>query len=300
MALGRDIRAGVFDRVQSFSAREVGPVRRALADHPHHQRRPAGPDAGADDVHPDGLGADHVRRRHRSWRSARTCRCRRCCWSWCRCWASRSSLIIRRMRPLFRTMQERIDTVNRVLREQITGIRVIRAFVRDELRAASASAGPTTSSPTCRWRTGRLMALMFPVVMAIVNISSVGRAVVRRPPDRQRRHADRRADRVPQLPDADPDVGDDGHLHVHDGAARRGVRRAHRGGAGHRRPASYRRRRRSPRCAGTASWSCATSSFAYPGAEDRGAARRRPGRPARRDDRGDRLHRQRQVHPARA
>ena len=36
------------------------------------------------------------------------------------------------MRPLFRAMQERIDTVNRVLREQITGIRVIRAFVRDE------------------------------------------------------------------------------------------------------------------------------------------------------------------------
>ena len=36
------------------------------------------------------------------------------------------------MRPLFRTMQERIDKVNRVLREQITGIRVIRAFVRDE------------------------------------------------------------------------------------------------------------------------------------------------------------------------
>ncbi len=36
------------------------------------------------------------------------------------------------MRPLFRTMQVRIDTVNRVMREQITGIRVIRAFVRDE------------------------------------------------------------------------------------------------------------------------------------------------------------------------
>ena len=41
-------------------------------------------------------------------------------------------LVIRRMGPLFRTMQERIDRVNLVLREQITGIRVIRAFVRDE------------------------------------------------------------------------------------------------------------------------------------------------------------------------
>ncbi len=41
------------------------------------------------------------------------------------------SLIVRRMRPLFRTMQTRLDTVNRVLREQITGNRVIRAFVKD-------------------------------------------------------------------------------------------------------------------------------------------------------------------------
>ncbi len=41
------------------------------------------------------------------------------------------TLIISRMRPLFRQMQERIDGINRVLREQITGVRVIRAFVRD-------------------------------------------------------------------------------------------------------------------------------------------------------------------------
>src|SRR5256886_2917028 len=40
-------------------------------------------------------------------------------------------MIIVRMRPLFRTMQVRIDQINRVLREQISGIRVIRAFVRD-------------------------------------------------------------------------------------------------------------------------------------------------------------------------
>src|SRR5690349_9371321 len=42
------------------------------------------------------------------------------------------TLIVRRMRPLFRSMQVRIDKVNRIMREQITGIRVIRAFVRDE------------------------------------------------------------------------------------------------------------------------------------------------------------------------
>ena len=41
------------------------------------------------------------------------------------------ALIISRMRPLFRQMQERLDNINRVLREQITGVRVIRAFVRD-------------------------------------------------------------------------------------------------------------------------------------------------------------------------
>ena len=45
------------------------------------------------------------------------------------------------MRPLFRTMQERIDPVNRVLREQITGIRVIRAFVRDDHEQAAVRRG---------------------------------------------------------------------------------------------------------------------------------------------------------------
>ena len=63
-------------------------------------------------------------------------------------------LVIRKMRPLFRLMQTRIDTVNRVLREQITGIRVVRAFVREpyetarfaranpELTATATSVGP--------------------------------------------------------------------------------------------------------------------------------------------------------------
>jgi ATP-binding cassette, subfamily B, multidrug efflux pump len=82
------------------------------------------------------------------------------------------SLIVRKMRPLFRTMQKRVDTVNRVLREQITGIRVIRAFVKDEYeqqRFGVANDEVTAVSLA----TGRLMALMFPTVMAIVNASSV-------------------------------------------------------------------------------------------------------------------------------
>jgi ATP-binding cassette subfamily B multidrug efflux pump len=80
--------------------------------------------------------------------------------------------IITRMRPLFRSMQVKIDRVNRVMREQIAGIRVIRAFVRDEresMRYGVANDELTDVS----LRTGRLMALMFPTVMLIVNLSSV-------------------------------------------------------------------------------------------------------------------------------
>ncbi|MGK5517962.1 ABC transporter ATP-binding protein [Micromonospora sp. URMC 107] len=81
-------------------------------------------------------------------------------------------LVIRRMVPGFRLMQTRIDTVNRVLREQITGIRVVRAFVREPYeteRFATANADLTATA----LRIGRLMALIFPVVMLVLNVSSV-------------------------------------------------------------------------------------------------------------------------------
>lgn len=81
-------------------------------------------------------------------------------------------LIIRTMAPLFRSMQTRIDTVNGVLREQITGIRVVRAFVRErheQQRFADANQALTDVSI----RVGRLMALAFPVVMVIMNATSV-------------------------------------------------------------------------------------------------------------------------------
>ncbi|MFI6924106.1 ABC transporter ATP-binding protein [Nonomuraea spiralis] len=81
-------------------------------------------------------------------------------------------LIVWRMRPLFRTMQERIDRINQVLREQITGIRVIRAFVRD--RHERERFGEVNDRLTdVSLRVGRLMALMFPSVMLVVNVSSV-------------------------------------------------------------------------------------------------------------------------------
>nr|WP_202498455.1 ABC transporter ATP-binding protein [Streptomyces sp. SID5469] len=82
------------------------------------------------------------------------------------------TLIVRRLRPLFRTMQERLDTVNRVLREQITGNRVIRAFVRDDYEK-DRFRGANTDLTEVSLGTGRMLALMFPIVMTVVNVSSI-------------------------------------------------------------------------------------------------------------------------------
>ncbi|WP_280383196.1 ABC transporter ATP-binding protein [Nocardia wallacei] len=80
--------------------------------------------------------------------------------------------IISRMVPGFRRMQERIDAVNRVLREQITGIRVVRAFVRE--RQETWRFGIANSELTeASLYVGRLMALMFPAVMLISNVTTV-------------------------------------------------------------------------------------------------------------------------------
>ena len=81
-------------------------------------------------------------------------------------------IIATRMLPLFRRMQNRIDQVNRVLREQLTGIRVVRAFVREPVERARFSQANAEVTDTAT-RAGRLMALMFPVVMLVLNVSSV-------------------------------------------------------------------------------------------------------------------------------
>lgn len=171
MALGRDIRADVFDRVQSFSAREMGRfgapslITRTTNDVQQVQMlclmsftlmvsapiMCVGGIAMAlnQDVPLSGLLLLIVP-----------------------VLGITVTLIVRRMRPLFRHVQERIDTVNRVLREQITGIRVIRAFVRDtheRTRFTKANAELMDVS----LRAGRLMSLMFPTVMLVVNVSSV-------------------------------------------------------------------------------------------------------------------------------
>jgi ATP-binding cassette, subfamily B, multidrug efflux pump len=81
--------------------------------------------------------------------------------------------IVWRMIPLFRTMQERIDDANLVLREQIAGMRVVRAFVREPHEVAR-FAGVNDELTDVSLRAGRLQALMFPTLMLIINASSVG------------------------------------------------------------------------------------------------------------------------------
>ena len=80
--------------------------------------------------------------------------------------------IIVAMNPAFQQMQERIDRINAVLREQITGVRVVRAFTREpteSARFAQANHRLTESS----LRAARLMAAVFPAVTLLVNLSSV-------------------------------------------------------------------------------------------------------------------------------
>jgi ATP-binding cassette, subfamily B, multidrug efflux pump len=81
------------------------------------------------------------------------------------------TLIISRMRPLFKVMQERLDNINRVLREQISGVRVVRAFVR-EPQERDRFAGASTDLFDVSLGAGKLMALMFPSVMLILNLST--------------------------------------------------------------------------------------------------------------------------------
>ncbi len=81
--------------------------------------------------------------------------------------------VVRKMVPAFQLMQERVDAVNRILREQITGIRVVRAFVREPEEVARFERANEDLTETAL-RTGRLMAAMFPVVIFIINVSSIG------------------------------------------------------------------------------------------------------------------------------
>lgn len=81
-------------------------------------------------------------------------------------------VLIAQMTPLFQSQQRRIDTLNRVLREQISGLRVIRAFVREPTEAARFDRANAELTDTAT-RVGRRMAMIFPSVFVVMNVSSV-------------------------------------------------------------------------------------------------------------------------------
>lgn len=82
-------------------------------------------------------------------------------------------VIVMLILPGFRVMQRRIDTVNRVLREQVTGIRVVRAFVRDNTEQARFGRANDDLTATSL-RVGRVNSVLYPAVMLIANVSTIG------------------------------------------------------------------------------------------------------------------------------
>ncbi|MFB9834919.1 ABC transporter ATP-binding protein [Actinoallomurus acaciae] len=171
MALGRDVRAGIFNRVQEFSAREVGRfgtpslITRTTNDVQQVQMLALMTFTIMVSAPIMGIGGivlalnQDVKLSSLLLVSVPVL-------------GVVITLIITRMRRLFRLMQTRIDTINRILREQIGGVRVIRAFVRDRPEQER-FATSNTELFEVSLGTGRLMALMFPTVMLVVNVSSV-------------------------------------------------------------------------------------------------------------------------------
>lgn len=86
--------------------------------------------------------------------------------------AAAVGLILMRMVPGFRKMQKRIDRVNQVLREQIGGIRVVRAFVREPYEEERFGQANTELTAVTLY-VGRWMAALFPLVMLVLNLSTV-------------------------------------------------------------------------------------------------------------------------------
>ena len=82
------------------------------------------------------------------------------------------SLLVIFVSPLFQRMQTNLDNLNRVLREQISGIRVIRAFIRED-HESKRFEGANEDVYSVTLRASRWMVLLFPIAMFMVNISSV-------------------------------------------------------------------------------------------------------------------------------
>jgi ABC-type multidrug transport system, ATPase and permease components len=171
-ALGRDVRAAIFTRVQEFSAREVGQfgapslITRTTNDVQQVQMVVLMTFTVMFSAPIMGVGGVIMALRQDVPLSALLLVI-------VPLLIGAVGLIIVKMRPLFRTLQGRIDTVNRIIREQITGIRVIRAFVRDEHERKRFGAANTELTEVSL-AVGRLMAFMFPVVILVINLSSIG------------------------------------------------------------------------------------------------------------------------------
>ncbi|WP_347344883.1 ABC transporter ATP-binding protein [Microbacterium sp.] len=82
-------------------------------------------------------------------------------------------LIIARMVPLFRQYQSRLDNVNRIMREQLTGVRVVRAFVRERIEE-DRFRGANTDIMVIGRKVGSLFVVLFPLAMLILNVTVVG------------------------------------------------------------------------------------------------------------------------------
>ncbi|MFT3797165.1 ABC transporter ATP-binding protein [Microbacterium sp.] len=82
-------------------------------------------------------------------------------------------LVIARMVPLFRRYQDRLDNVNRIMREQLTGVRVVRAFVRERVEEERFRAANTDIFVVGR-KVGSLFVLIFPLAMLVLNVTVVG------------------------------------------------------------------------------------------------------------------------------
>jgi len=87
--------------------------------------------------------------------------------------AASLGVLIWRMLPQYEAMQPRIDAINRVLREQIAGARVVRAFVREPAEATRFDAANGDLTATAL-RVGKLQVMMLPTVMLVFNASLVG------------------------------------------------------------------------------------------------------------------------------
>jgi ATP-binding cassette subfamily B multidrug efflux pump len=171
MALGRDVRHGVFSRVQAFSAREVGRlgtpslITRTTNDVQQVQMLAVMTFTLLVSAPIMAIGGIILALNQNVPLSSLLLVA-------VPALGVIVSLIVRRMRPLFRLMQTRIDVINRVLREQITGVRVVRAFVRDpHERDRFATANWELSDVSLG--VGRLIAFMFPAVMLVLNLSSI-------------------------------------------------------------------------------------------------------------------------------